>query len=129
MPFEVGKKKLAGRSRGVRNKRTRELLAILDAHGYCPVADLVETAVIARQEYERADQIFEAIQNKRATLEMVPLTESLAPTYLKIIQDSAKGIMPYVYPKLQSVAHTGPSGQDLSASFGALVQAVLAKKE
>lgn len=117
MPFEPGnpKPEKAGRRKGVANKRTRELISILDAAGYCPVADLIETAAIARQEYDRAAEIFDAIQEKRCDYKLVPLSESTAPTYLKIMQSSAADIMPYLYPKRKSIEFQDPNGTAVNA--------------
>lgn len=122
-------KKTGGRSKGVRNKRTRELLQILDAAGYCPIADLIETAELAREEYDRASEIFDAIQDKRASFDMVPLAESTAPTYLKIMQASAASMLPYMYPKLKSTEHTGPNGKDLFQTLSQFFVAMDAQKK
>lgn len=122
MPFQAGQKRpaSAGRRKGVGNKRTRDLIEILDKAGYCPIADLIEVAAIARKEYERSEEIFDLIQEKRVDVGMMPLSESEAPTYLKIIQTSAAQIAPYVYPKKKSVEIKGEDGKDLFESLTAV---------
>lgn len=117
-----------GRAKGIKNKRTRELIEILDAAGYCPVAELIEVGAIARQEYERAGEIYDAIQEKRDGAGLnAPLTDT-APTYLKLMQDSAKDVMPYLYPKRKSVELSGKDGQDLFTSFNDLVRRAVGDK-
>ncbi len=124
-----GDKKSGGRLKGTPNKRTLDLMAILEEKGYSPVAELIEVGALARLEYERSAEIFDAIQDKRADYDMVPLNESTAPTYLKIMQSSAAELMQYAYPKRKAVELSAPGGGDLFQSFVDLVkQSADAKK-
>lgn len=98
-----GEPKSGGRKKGTPNKRTRELIEILDQHGFCPASALIETHTIAMKEYHRAGEIFDAIQDKRADYDMIPLAADEATKYLKIAQDAAKEMMAYVYPKRKPI--------------------------
>ena len=111
-----------GRKKGALNKKTLDLIETLSAKGYDPVAELIRIAAIAEKEYERADEIFDAIQARRHDLKLVPLSESTAPTYLKIMQASASDLMNYVYPKRKAIELTGKDGADLGNSFLDLVK-------
>jgi hypothetical protein len=113
-----------GRQKGALNKRTRELIEILDARGYCAVSELIEVGALARKEYERAEEIYDAIQEKRISHDLVPLTESVAPTYLKIMQQSAAELMPYMYPKRKAIELTGKDGADFLRSFADIIKQV-----
>lgn len=117
-----GRGKTGGRKKGTLNADTAGLCDLLDKAGYSPVAELIWAAEVAKLEYARAAEVFDAIQAKRASFEMTPLTESDAPTFLKIVQASAANIMPYVYPKRKAVEITGKDGADLFQSFGAIMK-------
>lgn len=95
-----------GRKKGTPNKRTKELVEILEAKGYSPVAELIRIASIAEKEYERVEEIFDAIQDKRASYEMTPLAEPNTCGFLKVMQSSASDIMQYTYPKRKALDAT-----------------------
>lgn len=116
MAAPLGHPRYGGRSVGSQNRRSKELVEILKQHGYCPVAEFIETGFIAKKEYDRISEIYDAIQEKRASMKMVPLMEE-AHKYLKVRQDSAAGVMPYAFPKMSSVELTGKDGQDLFQNF------------
>lgn len=106
-----------GRKKGAPNKKTLDLIKTLEEQGYDPVAELIRIAMLAEKEYERAEEIFDAIQEARIEKKLVPLSESTAPTYLKIMQSSASDLMNYIYPKRKAIEHTGANGKDLGQSF------------
>ena len=113
-----------GRKKGTPNKRTLALMEILNDAGYSPVAELIRIAAIAEKEYDRAGEIYDAIQDARIEKGRVPLTESIAPTYLSIMQKSAADIMPYLYPRRKAVELSGVEGKDLFQSFADLVKQI-----
>jgi hypothetical protein len=80
MPFEQGRKKTGGRIPQTPNKRTGQLVELLEEHGYSPVAELIEWAAMARDEYEQADS-------------------QTRPQWARIGVQNALGILPYLYPK------------------------------
>jgi hypothetical protein len=81
MPFEEGSKKAGGRKPGTPNKRTLTLIEVLEQHGYSPVAELIELASLAKQNYK------------------VSVDPVNASNWIKIGVTCATGILPYVYPK------------------------------
>ena len=104
MGKKQGSKKTGGRTKGVPNKRTKELCDILSSKGYDPVAELIRVSKLAEKEYDRADEIFDKIQDDRAKAEMMPLyTEPKCDVYLKIMQSSASDIMQYVHAKRKAL--------------------------
>lgn len=121
--------KTGGRRKGTPNKRTRELVAILDEHGYCPIADAIWVAAVAKKEYERSGEIYDAIQDERTKQDVrTPLVDT-APDYLRIVQTSALGIAPYAFPKRKSIEFDGANAKDFITAFGELAKAALLKKD
>lgn len=114
-----------GRKKGVPNKKTQELIDILEASGYSPAAELIRIAAIAEKEYDRSSEIYDAIQEKRTLAGINSPLSDIAPTYLKIMQDSASDMMNYVYPKRKAVELTGENGKDLFGSFTDMAKRVL----
>lgn len=112
----LGHPKYGGRKKGATNKRTRDLITILDAAGYCPIAKLIEASEIASQEIERIGAIYDAIEERRSDRGMAPLTDEM-PNYLKVIQKSAEAIAPYLYPKRKAVELSAPGGKDIFDSL------------
>lgn len=101
---QIGTPKTGGRKKGTLNKRTRELIEILDSHGYCPISELIEVAVLARKEYD-------AIEDKKTLAGITTPTVDTAPQYLKIMQDSARDIAPYAHAKRRPVDSDGKEDQ------------------
>jgi len=118
------KPKTGGRKAGTPNRLTLDLIETLQEKGFDPAAELIRVNIEAWKEYNRASEIFDAIQDKRIAYDLVPLTESEASTYLKIAQDSAKDLMKYVYPQRKAVELSGQNGKDLFQSFNDLVMKV-----
>lgn len=87
MKFQPGHKKRGGRKKGTPNKRTRELMEILEEGGFCPVRALL-------QDREKALDCFAKLRAKK------PYEANM---YLKLAQDAAKDVMQYVYPKRKSI--------------------------
>lgn len=100
----------SGRRKGTPNKRTRELIAILDEHGYCPIADLIETAALAKKEYQRCELIHDAICDSKAVQGIRTPTQDTAPQYLALIQKSAAEIAPYLFPRRKAIEFNDPNG-------------------
>lgn len=114
----------AGRKKGSLNKRTQDLIELLEERGYSPVAELIEVGAYARKEYERSAEIYDAIQAKREGHEIRTPLNDTAPTYLQIMQKSAAEIMPYMYPKRKAIEHTGANGESLFQSLSDLFKQV-----
>lgn len=112
-----------GRAKGVLNKGTRELIDTLDELGYSPVADLVETSELAKQEFRKLELAREAYEKKRAD-EGVTLSEwdtgkflhADAHTWLTVIRNCASELLPYLHPKRKSVEHTGAGGKPIEVT-------------
>lgn len=103
-----------GRKKGTVNKRTRELVAILDAAGYCPLADLIWGTAQAKKEYERCDEIYDAIVDKKVANGITTPTQDMGPVYLKQICDNAVDMLPYLYPKRKSIEFDGKNADTLA---------------
>ena len=91
LPPNAGK----GRPPGVRNKRTLEFAAVLEAAGFCPATALMDC-------YKTAMQKFIQECEKEDTGKTSPM-ESSAAKYLKIAADNASDLASYSYPKLKSL--------------------------
>ena len=124
----VDGKKTGGRKRGALNKRTRDLIQILEQAGYCPVAEIIEIGALAKKEYQRSALIYDAIEDKRIEANIKTPLSDTAPTYLKLMQDSALGIMPFMYPKRKAVELTGSEGKDFFQSFTSLIKEIAKDK-
>lgn len=119
-------KKTGGRRAGVENKFNGELRfklrETLQSENFDPIAELIRVNREAWKEYDRYSDIYDKICDKRAHMQMIPLTTNDAPTYLKIAADAAKDILPYLLPKLKHVEMTGENGKDLFSSFTDLMK-------
>lgn len=113
-----------GRAKGVKNKATLDLIQTLNEKGYSPVAELIRIAHKAEIEYDRAAEVFDAICDKRASEDMIPLHNDNAVNYLKVMQSCAADLMPYVYPRRKAVEVTGADGENLFQSFADMVKRV-----
>ena len=103
----------AGRKKGIPNLRTNDLIAILEAHGYNPVAKLIEIGRMAEAQYR----------------EEAKFRGEDAPKYLAIAQQSANNLMPYMFPKRRSVELTGEGGKDIFQTFIDVVKSVADERE
>lgn len=112
-----GTPKTGGRKKGQPNIRTRELIEILDNAGYCPVARLIAVAEAAEKEYQRAEQIYDAIEAKKDVAGITTPTADMAPHYLKLMETCAADLLPYMYPKRKSIEVTGQDGQNVFQSL------------
>lgn len=112
------------RRKGIPNKKTRDLIELLNERGYCPVAQLIETATIARMEYDRAADVHDAILENRSDARMKPINNEAA-TFLKIMGACASDLMPYIYPKRKAIELMGAEGKDLFQSFSEMAKQVL----
>ena len=119
----LGQPKTGGRKKGTPNKITLDLVALLEEQGFSPAAKLVENHALAMKEYERAAEIFDAIQDKRADYKLVPLHNDNACNYLKLAQGAASDLMSYVYPKRKAIEHTGAGGANLFDTLAELYKA------
>jgi hypothetical protein len=107
MPFEKGKPKTGGRGPQTPNKRTRELVDILTQHGYDPAAQLIEWASVAKQEFDRCDEVTSMmLANQPDNKGQPPVVE--AHQWAKLGLQAAVGLLPYVYPKRKPVEGTVP---------------------
>lgn len=95
----------AGKPKGSKNKRTRELMKILDEHGYCPIAEQIRIASLAEKEYARSALIYDKIEDARIKENITAPLKDSAPEYLNIMQRCAAGVAPYAYPKLKATEH------------------------
>lgn len=118
-----------GRPPGSPNKRTKMLVDILEAMNFDPVAELVNVYADARKEYARAADVYDAIQEARAAKNLPPLGFcDEGAKYLKIAQDSALGLIPYVFPKRGAITHgisDDPSGDKLGSTLAEVMRNVL----
>lgn len=93
------------------NKRSKEFLAVLEKHNFCPASALIECYSEAKKTYDNYGIIYDAIceaNEKRATefgYQNVP-PEDNAHKYLKIAADIAKDLSSYAYPKLKAIEQT-----------------------
>lgn len=82
----------SGRKKGVVNKKTKDLMAMLESHGF----DAAEALVYC---YKEAQQIFE-FRKKRSNL-------AGALSALDRMETCASDLCQYVYPKKKAVEHSG----------------------
>lgn len=84
MKFEPGHKLSKGRPLGSLNKRTSELISLLEESGFDPASELIECYAEARQTWKK-----------------MPYDAGLG--YLKIASEIARELASYCYPKIKSV--------------------------
>lgn len=123
-----GQPKTGGRQKGTLNRQTRDLIEILDAKGYCPIAKFIEMGAKAEKYLEGMDSLRKAIDEKRATFNMIPMNDETC-NYMRIVQDSAKNIAPYLYPKRKAVELSAPGGKDIFDSLTQMFKRVADAKE
>lgn len=87
MGFNNGHAKSGGRKPGTPNRRTYDLIELLNEYDYSPVADLIAFSQIAKENIKTA-----ADPNEAAN-------------WVKIGVACAAGLMPYVFPKLKPAEH------------------------
>ena len=80
--------KHGGRAKGTPNKRTAEAIRILEEVDFCPIRKHVRIYNIAMQNFEIDHSDFKF-------------------KYLEIAQGASKDLMPYLYPKLKAIEHSG----------------------
>lgn len=105
--FQPGKSKTGGRKKGTPNKITLDLVELLERMGFSPAARLVHVYRKASKEYERAEEIYDAIQDARRERGLKPLAPLDTATYLGIMGKTAAELMAYVYPKRKPVDSKG----------------------
>lgn len=133
MPFEPGHPKApnSGRPKGSKNSKPtelrRDLYAALKEEGFDPVESLVWVHKAARKEYERAEEIFDAVNDERARKGLDLVTMSEAPAYLRIAESSAAHMWKFLFPQLKSQEFKGEAANKLADSFAELALR-LAKK-
>lgn len=98
----AGSPKTGGRQAGTPNKRTRDILEILDKANYCPITTLMWVE-------EQAREIFE--MRKRNT------NWSGALVALDQAESAASEIAQYTLPKKKAVEHSGEVGVKTFVDF------------
>lgn len=111
-----------GRKKGTINRNTAKARDIIEAENYGAIKELIRVARLAEKEYERAEEIYDAIQKKRATLQMIPLTNDKVLDCLKVMQKSAADIAPYIHPRLKAISFQDGEGNDIQ-TFAELIAA------
>lgn len=129
MAAPKGHKRYGGRSVGAPNKITLDLIKTLQTEGFDPAAELVRTHALAMIEFERQAEIHDAIQEKRASLEMVPINHGEGAAYLSIAQNACKDLMRYCYPQRKAVELTGKDGADVFESFTQMMKRLADSKK
>lgn len=79
-----GQRSGAGRKKGVRNKKTKKILELVEASGKTPLDVMLE---VMRHAFTRFDH--------------------------ETALEAARSAAPYVHPKLASIEHTGANGSQL----------------
>jgi len=92
----------AGRKKGTPNKKTVELMQVLEKHNFDPGEELIYC-------YRQAKQIFD-LRKKRGNL-------AGALTALDRMTEVAEDIAQYVYPKKKAIEHSGEVGVRTFADF------------
>lgn len=118
-----GCEKNGGRKAGTPNKITTDLIAELEALGYHPVAELIETIRDAKEEYRRSKEIHDKIQDNRNDMEIKSYVADTGPQYLSIAAKAAGDLMKFVYPTRKAIDHTsgGDSFKSLADLFSGVV--------
>jgi hypothetical protein len=92
----------AGRKKGTPNKKTVELMQVLEKHNFDPGEELIYC-------YRQAKQIFE-FRKKRSNL-------AGALTALDRMSEIAEDIAQFIYPKKKAIEHSGEVGVRTFADF------------
>ena len=119
MTFVPGHKLSTGRPKGVPNKRTQEVVAILEKHKFNPIEAMIEIQKIALVRFT------EEMQKQDSGI--ISPMESQAVKYLKIAADNAYDLASYAYPKLKAIEHHGNNpleGMDAQQKLQAMREAV-----
>jgi hypothetical protein len=95
-----GKLKTGGRKRGTPNKKTQELLGLLEEKNFNPAEKLISV-------YRRAIKSFD---NSKGSSGQGP---DMTFKYLEIAEKAASDLMQYVYPKRKAIDHTS-GGQPIN---------------
>lgn len=108
MPFKPGE---GGRQLGAINRRSKDFLAVLEKHDFCPASALIECYRDAKKTYDNYGVIYDAICDARvrkndADGSYAAPAEDNAHKYLKIAADVAKELSGYAYPKLKATEQT-----------------------
>lgn len=114
-----------GRPKGALGLRTQSLISILEAHNYSPVAEIIKNSKLAKIEFQRCEKVVEALLAERRLRGMPSIAiHSEALGYLKIMQDCAKDLMPYTYPKLAAIEVTPQGSENIFKSFVDMVKQI-----
>jgi hypothetical protein len=100
-------RKTGGKVKGSVNKRTKEFLAVLEQHNFCPASAMIAIHKEAMKTYENYGVIYDAICDAKEEKEgySAPVQDN-AHTYLKIAGDMAKEISSYAYAKRKAIEQT-----------------------
>ena len=121
MAWPKGKKKptkTGGRKKGTPNKRTVELLEILEEEDFCPAQALIRIHRMALKQYEVFDQVIDQIKAAMEGEDQATIIRSLelagrlgynAPTYLSISEQAARDVMNYAFPRRKAIEFKPPS--------------------
>lgn len=110
MTYQKGHKKMGGRTKGVPNKITMDLINTLIANGYDPAAmhlNLLRKALSKCKAYEELQKDYYANDMLEAAIR------------------ANADLMRYCYPTRKAVEHSGPNGEELKfQSFTDIIIAI-----
>jgi hypothetical protein len=96
----------SGRKKGSLNQKTKDLVELMDKHGFDPAEALMELYSSARKAFDHYDEIYDAIIDRKTQLGIKTPTVDHGPTYLKMAADIASELMQYRYPKRKALEVT-----------------------
>ena len=119
-----GKRPGAGRRKGARNVRTRELARKAAEEGITPLDVMLKNM---RWADGQADEVLAKIMDGQAEgAEGVDALKELM-NFRAMAQNAAKDAAPYIHPRLAAIEHTGKDGESLNmgglATSGEIEQA------
>lgn len=121
-----GKREGAGRKQGSLTVRTRKVAEQAAAEGKTPLEVMLENMVHFQKVAVSAEAVIESLSVEQAELDgsnpEVQFKKLLAEVkkaagFRQMAHECARDAAPYMHPRLQSIAHTGPEGGPLQAIF------------
>ena len=117
--FQPGHQLSKGRPPGSLNKRSQDVMAVLERNEFCPASKFIELYGIALAQFTEELE-------KESSGRISPM-ESSAAKYLKIACDQVSSLAGYAYPRLKTIEQVtaGPlDGMNVHEKLEALKQAV-----
>lgn len=116
-----------GRKKGTPNRDTQRLIGLLVKEGFDTAARLVKMIDKAEREFDRHEEIHDAIQANRDDQRIKGYVQDNGPQYLAMGIRGCVDLMKFEYPQRKAVDIT-TGGENLSSTFAEAMRIAIEKR-